>query len=77
MRPNSLQRLNVALQRLEQSTDETRDATSRAELKSALVGRIAKLELVRAIEDEVADTSAAIEAELIRLSSADDDFDLE
>ena len=72
MRSDNLQLLNVALQKLEQSTDKTRDPTSTAELKSILVGRIAKLELVRAIEDEVTDAPAATDSDLIRLSFPDD-----
>jgi len=72
MRPDNLQLLNVALQKLEQSTDTSRDPASTAELKSLLMGRIAKLELVRAIEDEVAEASSVTDAELIRLSLAED-----
>jgi hypothetical protein len=72
MRSDNLQLLNVALQKLEQSTDKTRDPRSTAELKSILVGRIAKLELVRAIEDEVTDAPAGADDELIRLSLSDD-----
>jgi hypothetical protein len=72
MRSNNLQLLSVALQKLEQSTDKTRDPRSTAELKSILVGRIAKLELKRAIDHEMSDATSVTDEGLIRLSLADD-----
>ena len=71
MPSNNLDMLKVALQKVEQTPDANRDLEASAELKRILVGRIAKLELVRAIE--VANEAMPSDTEIVRLPLADDE----
>jgi hypothetical protein len=74
MRSNNLDMLKAALQRVELTPDPRRDPEAATELKNVLVGKIAKLELVKAIEESNA--SNPTDAEIARLPLADDE-DLE
>ena len=74
MRSNNLDMLKAALQRVELTPDPRRDPEAATELKNVLVGKLAKLELVKAIEESNA--SNPTDAEIARLPLADDE-DLE
>lgn len=71
MRSNSLDVLEVALQRVELTPDRNRDPEAATELKNVLVGKIAKLELVKAIEESNAPMPA--DAEIAPLPLGDDE----
>ena len=71
MRSNNLDLLKTALQRVELTPDPNRAPEATAELKNLLVGKIAKLELVKAIEE--ANASMPGDAEIARLPLADDE----
>jgi hypothetical protein len=73
MPSNNLNLLKVALQKVEQTPDANRDLEASAELKRILVGRIARLELVRAIE--VADAGTPGNTEIVRLPLTDEEMD--
>jgi hypothetical protein len=71
MPSNNLDTLKLALQKVEQTPDANRDPEAAAELKKILVSRIAKLELVRAIEFE--DTAMPTNVEIVRVPFTDDE----
>ncbi|MGO9433889.1 MAG: hypothetical protein ACLPH3_07295 [Terracidiphilus sp.] len=71
MRPNNLDILKVALQRVELTSDPSRDSEAARELKNVLVGKIAKLELVKAIE--ASQVAMPDDAEIAKLPLADDE----
>jgi len=73
MPSNNLNLLKVALQKVEQTPDANRDLEASAELKRILVGRIARLELVRAIK--VADAGTPGNTEIVRLPLTDEEMD--
>jgi hypothetical protein len=72
MRPNNLDILKVALQRVENTPDPSRDPEAASELKNVLIGKIAKLELVKAVETSIADLPT--DAEIASLPLADDEI---
>jgi hypothetical protein len=71
MRANNLDILKLALQRVEQTPDPNRDPEAATELKNVLVGKIAKLELVRAIE--ASSVAMPTDTEIAGLPIADDE----
>jgi len=69
--PSNLDMLKVALQRVEQTPDESRAPDAEAELKNILIDRIASLELVRAIES--ANEAEPADVEIVHSSKTYDE----
>lgn len=70
MRSDNLDFLKAALHRVELNPDPSQDAEQTLELKRLLVGKIAKLELVKAIEESNASLPVT---EIVRLPLTDDE----